>query len=68
MTYIDLYGEYVSMRDLALCVPICAISAFVLYFLSPMPDMRITFGLIGSFVGFGVSAILTKPKREVDEE
>jgi len=41
---------------------------FVLYFLSPMPDMRITFGLIGSFVGFGVSAILTKPKREVDEE
>jgi len=33
-----------------------------------MPDMRITFGLIGSFVGFGVSAILTKPKREVDEE
>jgi len=68
MVYIELYSEYVSLRDLAVCVPVCTACAFLLYFFSPVPEMRITFGLIGAFAGFGISALVTKPKREVREE
>ncbi|MDY6985494.1 MAG: hypothetical protein SVE93_03705 [Candidatus Thermoplasmatota archaeon] len=67
MAYIELYSEYVSLKDLAICVPVCAACAFLLYFFSPVPTMRITFGLVGAFIGFGVSALITKPKREVKE-
>jgi len=68
MAYIELYSEYVSLRDLAFCVPICAVCAFLSYLFSPVPDMRITFGLVGAFIGFGISALVTEPKREVRED
>jgi len=67
MNYVELYSEYVSLKDLAICVPVCAACAFSLYFFSPISEMRITFGLVGAFIGFGVSALITKPKREVKE-
>lgn len=77
-TYIELYGELVSLKELALSSFICSALAFLLFYFSPyiastigMPNLanalKITLGAIGAALGFFLSVPLTKVKRKVIE-
>jgi len=82
-TYLELYGEYVSLRDLGIATAICAASTFLFYYLALAlaPIMRlgaaasgltVTLAAVGSAVGFGIVLLLSRlgiirVKRVVEE-
>ncbi|AFH42792.1 hypothetical protein IOK49_05795 [Fervidicoccus fontis] len=77
-TYIELYGEYVSLKELTIASLISIAFAFLLYYFAPYIAMRsnpslinalkITLGAIGASIGFLISIPITKVKRVIIEE
>lgn len=78
-SYIELYGEYVSLKELAIASLISTTVAFAMYFLAPYAAkalnlvslekaLKITLGAIGASIGFLISVPLTRVKRQIIEE
>lgn len=74
--YYELYGEYVSLKELGVSILIS--TAFAMLFFSIAPaiaeatgiqpaGISITLGAVGAAVGFVVSMFVTKVKRVVTE-
>uniref|UniRef100_A0A7J3SMV1 Uncharacterized protein n=1 Tax=Fervidicoccus fontis TaxID=683846 RepID=A0A7J3SMV1_9CREN len=77
--YIEIYGELVSLKELAIASIISTALAFILFYFSSsiakaigMPNLanalKITLGAIGASIGFFFSIPLTKVKRKIVEE
>ncbi len=75
-TYYELYGEYISLKELGITVTISTILALIFYSIAPyiassvgLPPagLMITFGAIGASVGFAVGIFVAKVKRVVKE-
>ena len=74
--YYELYGEYVSLRELAVSTAVCTALAMLLYSLAPgvaellgvpAAGISITLGAVGASLGFAVSVFLARVKRLVSE-
>jgi hypothetical protein len=74
--YYELYGEYVSLRELAVSALVSTALALLLYSLSPLiaglvklqaSGLSVMLGAIGATLGFAVSVLLTRVKRVVNE-
>ncbi|MEM0044154.1 MAG: hypothetical protein QXJ51_05930 [Sulfolobales archaeon] len=76
---IEIYGEYVSLKELGIATLISSIGAFSLYYLTPAissllnmqniaPALRVTLGALGATIGFIISIQLTRVKRIISEE
>ncbi|MEO3993679.1 MAG: hypothetical protein QN229_05210 [Desulfurococcaceae archaeon TW002] len=75
-TYYELYGEYISLRELGITVTISTILALVFYSVAsyiasgvglPPAGLMITFGAIGASVGFVIGIFVARVKRVVKE-
>ncbi len=74
--YYELYGEYVSLRELGASTLICSVFAMLFYFTAPLvanalglqaTGIAITLGAVGAAVGFAISAFVARVKRTVVE-
>ena len=77
--YVELYGEYFSLKELGIASATSAFFAF-LFYLSIMrvleaigmqnldPRLRVVFGVFGAAVGFVIASLIIKPKRVLVEE
>lgn len=62
----DIWGDNVNMKDLVLAMSLCVIGSLGGYIIAPNESpMPLVFGLVGGIIGFGISAIVIKPKREI---
>lgn len=64
---IEIWGDVVDLRDLVQSILISGITTMGAFFLAPgdNPTKQLFFGLIGALIGFILSVLLTKPKRQV---
>lgn len=64
---VEIWGDVVEIRSLVLSIIISIISTMGLYLLAPKDDktMGLFFGLFGAVIGFVISAIIIKPKRNI---
>jgi len=74
--FYELYGEYVSLRELGICTAVSTALAMLFFYIAPRiaelvgvvaGGLSITLGAVGATVGFVVSLFLAKVKREVKE-
>jgi hypothetical protein len=74
--YYELYGEYVSLKELGAATLISSVAAMVFFFLAPQvasligvqtSGLSITLGAIGATIGFVISTFIIKVKRVVSE-
>ncbi len=62
--YIEVWEDLVHIKDLILSLIICTVTTLGAYLLAPnAPPKPLIFGLIGAVIGFVVSSIIIKPKR-----
>lgn len=75
-TYYEIYGEYVSLRELIKSTLICAFFAMLFFLIAPMfagavgippAGFSVTLGAIGAAIGFAISVFLVDVKRVVSE-
>jgi len=77
--YVELYGEYVSLKDLGIGSLSSAFFAFLFYggimnVLEAIgmqgldPRLKVVFGVIGAAFGFIIASLIIKPKRVLEEE
>ncbi|MEZ0290096.1 MAG: hypothetical protein ABWJ42_03275 [Sulfolobales archaeon] len=77
--FIEIYGEYISLRELGLATLLSTIGAFTLYSATPyiasmlnlttlVSALKITLGAVGATIGFIFSIPLTRVKRSIVEE
>jgi len=72
---VEIYGEYVELRELFIALVITTVLAFVGYLVTPsiitneqmVKALSITFGVLGAFVGGVIASLFIEPKREVLE-
>ncbi|GKU23748.1 hypothetical protein [Clostridium folliculivorans] len=63
-TNIEVWEDLVSIKELALSLIICSVTAFGAYFIAPKErPKQLLLGLIGAIVGFVICSIIIKPKR-----
>ncbi len=62
-----LWGDVVSLKDLILSILISIISTMGMFFLADKDNtsMQLFMGLFGAVIGFIITSILFKPKRNV---
>lgn len=61
---IEIWEDYVHIKDLIISLAICAITTLGGYLIAPNePPKPLIFGLVGAVVGFIISSILIRPKR-----
>lgn len=62
-----LWGDVVSLKDLILSILISIISTMGMFFLADKDNtsMQLFMGLLGAVIGFIITSILFKPKRNV---
>lgn len=74
--YYELYGEYVSLKELGIATLISTAIAMVFYSLAPpiasligvqASGLSITLGAVGATIGFAISTLIIKVKRVVSE-
>lgn len=74
--FYELYGEYVSLRELGVCTAVSTALAMLFFYIAPgiagllnVPagGLSITLGAVGATVGFAISLFLARVKREVRE-
>ncbi|MEM1815014.1 MAG: hypothetical protein QXZ37_03145 [Sulfolobales archaeon] len=72
----ELYGEYISLKELGMSVFISTAFAMLFFFLAPAVSavlgvqsagISITLGALGATVGFTISVLVSKVKRVVVE-
>lgn len=62
---IEIWEDFVNIKDLVKALIICIITTFSGYFLAPNDSYKpLLFGLVGSIIGFIVSSFIIKPKRK----
>ena len=67
---VEIWGDVVEIRLLLMSIIISSVSTMGAYFLAPSNDKikQLFFGLAGALLGFGISALLIKPKRIITLE
>jgi hypothetical protein len=74
--FLELYGEYVSLKEIGISTALSVAGAFVLYFSAPyiaemlkigslVSALKITLGAVGASIGFLISIPLTRVKRKI---
>lgn len=65
---IEVWEDLVSIKELAISIIVCSLSAFGGYFLAPKEiPKQLLLGLLGALIGFILCSIIIKPKREFIE-
>ncbi len=72
---VEIYGEYVELRELFIALLITTAFAFAGYLVAPyvitneqmVKALSITFGVLGAFIGGAIASLFIEPKREVLE-
>jgi uncharacterized membrane protein YgaE (UPF0421/DUF939 family) len=64
---VEIWGDVVEIKSLIISIIISIISTMGLHLLAPDDDrtMGLFYGLIGAVIGFIISAIIIKPKRDI---
>ncbi len=74
--YYELYGEYVSLKELGIATLISSVIAMIFFSLAPSianligtqaTGLSITLGAVGAAIGFAISTLIIKVKRVVSE-
>ncbi len=74
--FYELYGEYVSLKELGVCTAVSTALAMLFFYIAPRVaeligvaagGISITLGAVGATVGFAISLLLARVKREVKE-
>lgn len=74
--YYELYGEYISLRELAISTAISTFLALLLFSIAPRiagflnipaAGISITLGAVGASLGFAVSVFVARVKRFISE-
>ena len=67
---VEIWGDVVEIKSLLISVIISLASTMGLYFIAPKDDatQALFFGLVGAVLGFVISTILIKPKRNITKE
>lgn len=67
---IEIWGDVVEVRSLVLSIVLCTITTMGLYSFAPSGDKSagLILGLSGSVLGFIISTIIIKPKRDITVE
>jgi hypothetical protein len=61
---IEVWEDLVNIKDLVLSLVICSVTTLSGYLLAPnTPPKPLIFGLVGALIGFIISSIIIKPKR-----
>ncbi len=62
-----LWGDVVSLKDLIISIFISVVSTMGMFFLAEKDNtsMQLFMGLLGAVIGFVITSILFKPKRNV---
>ncbi|PKM64660.1 MAG: hypothetical protein CVU96_01695 [Firmicutes bacterium HGW-Firmicutes-20] len=65
--YIEIWGDVVESRHLLFSMVITTITTFSLFSFAPKGDrpMGLLLGLAGAVLGFSISVLLIKPKRNL---
>lgn len=66
-TMVEIWGDVVEIKDLIISIILSSIFTMGAYFLAPSNSMtrKLFYGLLGSVIGFVVSTVLIKPKRNI---
>ena len=64
---VEIWGDVVEIKSLIISIVISIVSTMGLHLLAPGDDrtMGLFYGLIGAVIGFVISAIIIKPKRNI---
>jgi hypothetical protein len=61
---IEVWEDYVRIRDLVIALIVCSATTLGGYFLAPnTPPKPLFFGLTGAILGFVICTVIIKPKR-----
>ncbi|ALX48617.1 heme ABC transporter [Lentibacillus amyloliquefaciens] len=64
----DIWGDNVKLSDLLIAMLICIVMTLGGYLIAPGDDPQpLIFGLVGGVIGFIISSIIIKPKREIKD-
>ncbi|GGB47018.1 hypothetical protein F3157_13010 [Virgibacillus dakarensis] len=64
--YVDIWGDNVKIKDLGISMILCIGLALGGYILAPDNSTQpLLFGLSGGVLGFIISSIIIKPKRNI---
>ncbi|MGM8215917.1 hypothetical protein ACLIA0_10135 [Bacillaceae bacterium W0354] len=68
-TLVDIWGDNVDIKDLIIAMTICIAFTLGGYIIAPGESPQpLIFGLVGGVIGFIISSIIIKPKRNVKVE
>ena len=68
-TLIDIWGDNVDIKDLLIAISISIFFTLGGYIIAPgEAPQPLIFGLVGGVIGFIISSIIIKPKRNVKVE
>ncbi|MFD1361118.1 hypothetical protein [Lentibacillus salinarum] len=68
---VEVWEDFVNIKDLVWSLLICSITSLGGYLVAPEDQQPLLFGLVGAVLGFIISTIIIKPKRQfsyTDEE
>jgi len=64
----DIWGDNVKLNDLLIAMLICIVMTLGGYLIAPGDDPQpLIFGLVAGVIGFIISSIIIKPKREIKD-
>ncbi|MGY0692419.1 hypothetical protein ACW2QC_06440 [Virgibacillus sp. FSP13] len=67
--YVDIWGDNVKIKDLGISMILCIVFALGGYILAPgEAPQPLILGLIGGVIGFIISSIIIKPKRDISKQ
>lgn len=64
---VEIWGDVVEIKSLIISILISIISTMGMHLLAPAGDRTkgLFFGLLGAVIGFAISTLLIKPKRNI---
>lgn len=66
---IEVWADFVHIKDLVLAIVITTVTTLTGYFIAPSEEPSpLLFGLVGAFIGFIISSLLIKPKRQFKQD
>ncbi|HLR61029.1 MAG TPA: hypothetical protein VK097_01150 [Lentibacillus sp.] len=68
---VEVWEDLVRIKDLVISLAICSVTSLGGYLIAPESQQPLIYGLIGAVLGFIISTIVIKPKRNfsyTDEE